>query len=361
MNAPTRRITSFHPPPLGYPAEITKTFGRQPISLNLGQECLRIQFTPPITPEADWIAVSFSLAGQEGQCIVPRGVMRMILRIAEPRPRAPMETPVALLLLEMLLNDALTQLEVQLGSVFSLTNIGPPEVGLSDTHIVQMESDEPMRGSLSTAYQIGFFARFGAEESFAGLLVLPRSLLPPLLNLAPPLAARLPDPPVTASVQIGSIRTTMAELSALAPGYGLVLTAASAQRVTLIAGGRLRASGRLANSRIFLESGFHPHSPNQLDDWTSMNEAPPASPGKAASEPDDMALEQLQIPLSFELGRITLTLAELRAIGEGHVIEIGSLVEQRVSIMANGQRIGEGELVEIGQSLAVRITRIVQE
>ncbi|WP_204324245.1 FliM/FliN family flagellar motor switch protein, partial [Stenotrophomonas maltophilia] len=60
----------------------------------------------------------------------------------------------------------------------------------------------------------------------------------------------------------------------------------------------------------------------------------------------------------FELGRRSLPLSEIRALGAGHVFDLGLDPDQPVDLVANGTRIGRGEIVEIGERVGVRVTRL---
>ena len=74
--------------------------------------------------------------------------------------------------------------------------------------------------------------------------------------------------------------------------------------------------------------------------------------------PSDATLDELPVRLVFELGRLSLPLAELEAIGPGYVFELGRDMRQSVDIVSAGRRIGQGEIVAIGDALGVRATWI---
>ena len=82
-----------------------------------------------------------------------------------------------------------------------------------------------------------------------------------------------------------------------------------------------------------------------------------STPSKGVEAPET-TMDDLQVTLVFELGRRPATLAELRDLAAGHVIEVGKALSSPVAILANGQRIGTGELVKAGDALAVRILRL---
>jgi type III secretion system YscQ/HrcQ family protein len=78
---------------------------------------------------------------------------------------------------------------------------------------------------------------------------------------------------------------------------------------------------------------------------------PPAEPRRSAAA----RLETVPVRVTFDLGQRSLTLAELREIGPGHVFELGRELRRCVQVRANGRLIGEGELVDVDGRLGVSI------
>lgn len=97
-----------------------------------------------------------------------------------------------------------------------------------------------------------------------------------------------------------------------------------------------------------------PHAPSLtvVQPWTHSM--------PALDTPLSEAADLLAIPvrLSFDLGEISLTLAELRALQPGQSIRLGHPVASAVRIRANGALIGEGELVEIDGHLGVALRQL---
>ena len=67
-------------------------------------------------------------------------------------------------------------------------------------------------------------------------------------------------------------------------------------------------------------------------------------------------LEQLEVELRFELGRMCLPLAQLRELETGAVLPLEGDPIQPVSIFVNRQPAGRGEIVNIDDRLGIRIT-----
>jgi type III secretion system YscQ/HrcQ family protein len=72
-----------------------------------------------------------------------------------------------------------------------------------------------------------------------------------------------------------------------------------------------------------------------------------------------LPINELDVPISFELETSSLTLAQLEAIEPGYVFELPIPVHgASVRLSVYGQVIGAGELVSVGDQLGVRILRI---
>jgi len=76
--------------------------------------------------------------------------------------------------------------------------------------------------------------------------------------------------------------------------------------------------------------------------------------------PDDAAaLEELQVPVSFEVDTARITLGELAGIRPGYVIELEKPVTAAtVRLVCHGQTVGHGQLVAVGEQMGIRIVRM---
>lgn len=69
----------------------------------------------------------------------------------------------------------------------------------------------------------------------------------------------------------------------------------------------------------------------------------------------------LDVPLriTVELGRATMSIKDVLALGPGSVIELDKLAGEAVDIMANERLIARGEVVVVDENFGVRVTDIV--
>jgi type III secretion protein Q len=81
--------------------------------------------------------------------------------------------------------------------------------------------------------------------------------------------------------------------------------------------------------------------------------------GAAADAPPPQAIEELQLPVSFEIDTARIGLGELASMKPGTVIELDApLLQSAVRLVCHGQTVGQGQLVAVGDQLGVRITRM---
>lgn len=66
---------------------------------------------------------------------------------------------------------------------------------------------------------------------------------------------------------------------------------------------------------------------------------------------------EIRLTLRFELGRLKLSLDQLRALGEQAVLTLHDASAQSIAITSSGTEVGRGEVVSVDGRLGVRITR----
>lgn len=71
-------------------------------------------------------------------------------------------------------------------------------------------------------------------------------------------------------------------------------------------------------------------------------------------------LEDIELELVFELGRKSMSLAQVRRISPGYAFDLACELSNPVSIYINGGCMGKGELVKIDDRLGVRLTQQLQ-
>lgn len=100
-------------------------------------------------------------------------------------------------------------------------------------------------------------------------------------------------------------------------------------------------------------------SETPADSSASSTEAPDVD--SSPTDPLDSAglnLDDLPVQLTCELGRLELSLGELRRLGEGSVLPLERHPERAVDLVVNGRRMGRGRLVAIGDAVGVQVERL---
>lgn len=85
--------------------------------------------------------------------------------------------------------------------------------------------------------------------------------------------------------------------------------------------------------------------------------------GKAVSQGDltrnlDI-VQDVQVTLSMELGRTSLSIRELLQLSQGSVIELDRLVDEHMDVLVNGTLVAHGEVVVIDDKFGIRLTDVV--
>jgi type III secretion system YscQ/HrcQ family protein len=162
--------------------------------------------------------------------------------------------------------------------------------------------------------------------------------------------------PARLSVEAGRCRLSARELHSLAVGDALRpinrLPSHSAGMQVLLTNvsGRFSLSAYVEGDELVLEKHVNTEvsaTPNAtLDD-------PNGSQAQAGSD----LLSDIECDLSFELGSMRLTVADIARLRAGQTMRLGvRLQEQPVRLLVNGRLIGRGELAAVGDELVVVVT-----
>jgi type III secretion protein Q len=73
---------------------------------------------------------------------------------------------------------------------------------------------------------------------------------------------------------------------------------------------------------------------------------------------DDSELDSLPLRVVFEMGRLEMSLSEVRQLAPGMTLPLARPLDDVVDIVVNGRRIGRGSLVRVGDGLGVRVSRL---
>lgn len=210
---------------------------------------------------------------------------------------------------------------------------------LGSPAIAQVRWAEPARGHDA--------ATFSAN----GWLVGWRSAAPHLLDRLEDLSRAPTDLSVLAALPLRPRLRLMTRhwprqvLRTLAPGDVALL-------------GQAQASLRCGIGRVLsVAVSIHPKEFTvQAADYPQMTDDTAAADTEQAAAP---TLDELQLPIAFELDTARISLGALAGMRPGYAVELDvPLHEATVRLVCHGQTLGQGQLVAIGDQLGVRITRL---
>ena len=69
-------------------------------------------------------------------------------------------------------------------------------------------------------------------------------------------------------------------------------------------------------------------------------------------------LLDLNLAVTVELGRTTMMIKDILALGRGSIIEFDKLVSEPVDILVNGRKMAEGEVVIVDKHFGIRVTSL---
>jgi flagellar motor switch/type III secretory pathway protein FliN len=162
-----------------------------------------------------------------------------------------------------------------------------------------------------------------------------------------------------ASYTLGSLPITFDELARLGPGDVVMLAELPPDLVVLRAQGRSHAFRSVNDDWIFLgrevAERYRP-LPGTIERTSAMSHE------NDPSEQLVTDLRELGVVVDFDLGRMSIPLAQVEAWRPGAIVPLeppalNAGVE--VTIRANGQIIGIGDLVRIDDRVGVRVTRLM--
>ncbi|MFS8149402.1 type III secretion system cytoplasmic ring protein SctQ [Vreelandella titanicae] len=160
---------------------------------------------------------------------------------------------------------------------------------------------------------------------------------------------------VMLNLTAGAQTLTLGEWRSLRPGDVVMLesfaTSDDPNGATLNVGDRFSVGVSLSADGVCLKG--------PLTSLTSSQASNPPFENLMSEPPvDNPNLDDLPVRLTCEMGKLEMSLGELRALGEGSVLPMQRRPEQAVDLIVNGRCMGHGRLVMIGDGVGVQIERL---
>jgi flagellar motor switch protein FliN len=84
-----------------------------------------------------------------------------------------------------------------------------------------------------------------------------------------------------------------------------------------------------------------------------------SSAGRGGESNNIDLLMDVDLPVSIELGRTRMKIADLLALGPGSIVELDKLVGEPVDLLVNQKIVARGEVVVVEESFGLRITQLI--
>jgi type III secretion protein Q len=294
------------------------------------------------SPTNRWLLLRID--GEDAELCVVRSLLDMLIASVDPNLSLDkLQADHAAIVLELALTDVLDALEAALASSLAVISILPPRI----------RPESPERLALTFGLTLDGLGTLSCELHLA----LNQAIkLAQHLDQYPGVEQATIDLPIAVCLRWAAATLSMREVRSLSPGDVMLVDEACRTDGTAIAviAEHLVVPIELAPSAGLL-SGYPARARGSPWEW-SMEKAPEALRGSA---PDASDFDDLPVRLVFELGRLELSLGEVRLLAPGAVLPISRPLDDALDIVANGRRIGRGTIVRIGDSIGVRVTRLL--
>lgn len=90
-----------------------------------------------------------------------------------------------------------------------------------------------------------------------------------------------------------------------------------------------------------------------------MAEFAPVGVGVTGDPSGIELLMDVELKLNVELGKSSLSIKDILALGPGSVMELDKMASEPVDVFINGTQIARGEVVVVDEKFGVRVTEIV--
>ena len=70
-------------------------------------------------------------------------------------------------------------------------------------------------------------------------------------------------------------------------------------------------------------------------------------------------LMDVDLPVSIELGRTKMAIADILALGPGSVVELNKLAGEPVDLLVNYKVVARGEVVVVDENFGLRVTQLM--
>ncbi len=300
---------------------------------------------PPFGELSPRYRLDFTVDGVAGEAVLCGSVIDAITSAIDPRQSLVCLKPEhAGMLVEFALRDQLAALEHKLRCRLAIAAVCPE-------HHAPAGADPSVLTLMITVEGLGrSWCELRLACGAANKLVA-------LFDQCAATQQRADDLPVTVCVRVAAATFSVGEISRLSPGDIVLVEQCCRQTHAAVA---VIAEHLVAPIELTAAGGQFVTAPmpgrGSAWEWSMETMA-----GKPSGDGEQNGvLDDLPVKLVFELGRVDLSLREIRQLAPGAVVALARPLEDSVDVVANGRRIGRGHLIQIGDSLGVRLARLFE-
>jgi type III secretion protein Q len=288
------------------------------------------------TEPDDPVSFSLSIGGAPGMIAAPRFLLEPLLDSIGAAAALQDEMELAAILIELTLESVLQRLETQDPTL--AIRLGAPRRA-TPAEWLPVRLACTWRGVTG---QLRLDLRSDAAGRLAGALRrLPRQRV------------SLPHLPVVLALRLFAIDLALSAVRSLELGDVILAEGQRRNAVSVLLGERVLCHALLQDGELRVVADRGPLALGLEDSTLEAGDHPPG-------EEEGLGLDDLPVRLTFEMGRVTVPLQDLEAIGPGYVFELARGPDQPLDILANGRRIGRGRIVEVGGALGVQVVWLGQ-
>jgi type III secretion protein Q len=225
-----------------------------------------------------------------------------------------------------------------------------PGKGLRVVPVAPQTTDAPSRMTI-----LGIDIAIGEAPPLAASLHMSQAAAARVATLLERHALLAPDPldmlRLPLAVQAADAPLTLSELRSLQPGDVVMLDCLPDQQLLLRLGDSLQTRARRNGDSLECLMPLNAVNPDRNPVMTQT----------ATASDLDVSLDDLPIRLVCQIGSVELSLAHLREMGPGSLLQLNAGAQDGVDLMVNGRRVGRGELVTIGDGLGVRLLEFIAQ
>ena len=283
--------------------------------------------------------------GEDAELSLARSLLDMLIASVEPSLSLDgVQSDHAAIVVEFALAEALESLEASLGLDLAVVSILPPRS--------KPESAE------QPAWTFGL-----TVEGLGNLTCELRLSLDQAIKMTQHLdqysqaAQASVNVPMMVCLRQAAVTLSVNEIRSLSPGDIILVDQVCQPDGTVIA---VIAEHLVVPVELGASGGLLSSCPirGQGSPWEWSMEKEDDAPRKSA--PDASNIDDLPVRLVFEVGRLELSLGEIRRLAPGAVLPLMRPLDDALDIVANGRRIGSGTIVRIGDAVGVRVTRLLE-